>query len=143
MTYSERNTWAQLASTVVVLAVYIPIVVGLASSGAPTGWTWLAPMLVVIGLGILLSIIGSIVWNIAAGIRRGIDTATDERDRHISHIADRVGQAFLVIAALIAIVLCAMQVAPFWIAQVLFAGFAVSALVGGVTSVILYRAGTI
>lgn len=53
----------------------------------------------------------------------------------------RVGQAFMVIAGLGVIVQSALQVDWFWIANTMFAGFALSAFVGGIASVIAYRRG--
>jgi hypothetical protein len=68
---------------------------------------------------------------------------SDQRDRDIAHMGDRVGQAFMVIGGLGAIVLCAVEADGFWIANTLFFGFALSALVGGVARVIAYRRGLV
>lgn len=142
MSYAERNIWVQLIAAVVVFGVYGVLLAGMWRGGPPEGPDWIWAMVWTVGGGIALSIVGSVVWNIAVGIRRGPDTQMDERDREISHISDRVGQAFLVIAGLAALIMCAMTAPYFWIAQVLFAGFAISALVSAITSVILYRTGT-
>jgi len=48
-----------------------------------------------------------------------------------------------VIAGLGAIVLCAVEADGFWIANALFFGFALSALVGGVARVVAYRRGLV
>jgi hypothetical protein len=58
-------------------------------------------------------------------------------------MGSRVGQAFMVIAGLGAIVECALRVDWFWIANTVFFGFALSAMVGGVASVIAYRRGLV
>ncbi|ELA03609.1 hypothetical protein OG1X_0502 [Enterococcus faecalis OG1X] len=52
-------------------------------------------------------------------------------------------QAFIVIAGLGVIALCAVGADVFWIANTMFAGFAVAALVGGVARVIAYRRGLV
>ena len=143
MSYAERENWVRLVATIAMLAVYIPSVVIPAVAHAPTGGDWLWAMVWAIAASSGAVIIGTIVWNLAAGVRRGSDTRADERDTSIEHIAGRVGQAFLVIAAIVAIILCAGMAAPFWIAHTLFLGFAVSALVSTATILVLHRVGTI
>jgi hypothetical protein len=58
-------------------------------------------------------------------------------------MSTRVGQAFLVLAGLGVIVLCAFEADWFWIANVMFFGFALSSIFGGVASVIAYRRGLV
>ena len=53
------------------------------------------------------------------------------------------GQAFMVIAGLGVIVLCAFEADWFWIANTMFFGFALSTFVGGIASVIAYRRGLV
>ena len=65
----------------------------------------------------------------------------DERDRAITQMGDRVGVAFLVIGGVVGIALCAIDAAPFWIANTLYAGFALSSVVGGIARVVAYRRG--
>ena len=67
----------------------------------------------------------------------------DIRDRDISRMGSRVEQSFLVIAGLGVIVLCAARADAFWIANTMFAGFAVSAVVGSVARVVAYRRGLV
>lgn len=136
MPYQERNIWAQLLGTLPALAVYL-----LLAPWNRDDWIWAMVWAVVAGAGV--AIVVSIGWNLAAGVRRGVDTRLDERDTHISHVSERVGQAFLVIAAITAIILCAVQATPFLIAQTLFLGFLVSAVVSAATSAVMYRVGTV
>lgn len=138
MSYAERNIWVQVVAAVAMLAAYIPITF---SQPLTPDREWLWPMLWAIGASIATVIVVSIVWNLAAGVRRGVDTRMDERDAHIAHVSDRVGQAFYVIAGVVAIVLCAVPASPFWIAHTLFFGFAASALIGGIASLVMYRVG--
>lgn len=142
MSYAERSLWVRLLTTVLVFGAYIPIVLVPAIARTPSGMDWLWAMVWAIGTGVGISIVGTILVSIPAGIRRGADTMMDERDTAIAHISGRVGQAFIVIAALAAILMLALEVANFWIAHTLFFGFAVSALVEGLAGVIMYRRGT-
>lgn len=141
MSYAERNTWVQLLGTVLAVTCYVVLVAGMWQGQPPAGPDWIWAMVWSIGGGLTLTIIGSITWNLAAGVKRGPETSMDERDTHIAHIAERTGNGFLVIAGIAAIVLCATSAAHFWIGQVIFAGFAVSSFVSSLTAAILYRVG--
>lgn len=144
MVYEERNTWVGLIVSVVGIAVYVTIVLQQAGGGPIADVVWWPIMLWTIVGSIVASIVGSILWGIIAGMRdpAGVG-ASDERDRDIARMGGRVGQAFLVIAGLGVIVLCALEADVFWIAHTMFFGFALSAFVGGIASVIAYRRGLV
>lgn len=142
MSYAERSIWVRLITTVLVFGAYVPIVLPPAIRSVPSGLDWLWAMIWAIGTGVGLSIVGTIVVSMGAGIRRGPDTMMDERDTTIAHTSGRVGQAFIVIAALASIVMLALEIPNFWIAHTLFFGFSVSALIEGISAVIMYRRGT-
>ena len=142
--YEERNTWAGLIVILLVLPAYVIAVFQQAGGGPLADVDWAPLMLWTIGVGIVASILLSIVWGILAGMREpdGVGRS-DQRDRDISHIGDRVGQAFTAIGGLGAIVLCAVEADTFWIANAVFFGFALSAIVGSVAKVVLYRRGLV
>jgi len=142
MVYEERNTWVGLIVSAIGMAIYVIVVLEQASGGSLTDVVWWPIMLWTIGGSIIASIVLSILWGIFAGMREpdGVGKS-DERDRDIARMGSRVGQAFMVIAGLGVIVLCAFEADWFWIANTMFFGFALSAFVGGVASVIAYRRG--
>lgn len=144
MVYQERNTWSSLVVTLVALTVYVVLVLQQAGSRPLSDVDWAPLMLWTIALSIAAAILVSILWGIVAGMREpeGVGRS-DQRDRDISHLGDRVGQAFMVIGGLGGIVLCAVQADTFWIAHAIFLGFALSAVVGGVARVIAYRRGLV
>ena len=144
MVYEERNIWASLIAGVVGVAVYVILVLQEASGGPLTDVDWVPLMLWTIGGSIVAAIVISIVWGMLAGMKdpEGVGKS-DQRDRDIAHMSTRVGQAFLVIAGLGVIVLCAFEADWFWIANTMFFGFAISSIVGGIASVIAYRRGLI
>lgn len=144
MVYEERNIWASLIVSVIGMAVYTVIVLQQAAGGPIDDVDWVPLMLWTIGLSIVAAIVVSIVWGILAGMRDpdGVGRS-DQRDRDISHMSTRVGQAFLVIAGLAVIIECAFELDWFWIANTMFYGFALSSIVGGVASVIAYRRGLV
>ncbi|WP_245958530.1 hypothetical protein [Microbacterium bovistercoris] len=144
MVYQERVAWAQLIASVITLAGYVVVVLVQADGGDLASVDWLPLMLWTIGAGIVLSILISVVWGIIAGMRdREATTASDIRDRDISRLGGRVEHAFLVIAGLGVIALCGIGAGLFWIANTMFLGFAVSALIGGIARVIAYRRGLV
>lgn len=144
MVYEERNAWTGLVVSVIGIAVYIWAVLQQAAGGPLTDVDWLPLMLWTIGASIAVTIVLSILWGILAGMsdRDGVGKS-DIRDRDISRMGGRVEQAFLVIAGLGVIALCAVGADVFWIANTMFLGFAVSAIIGGVARVIAYRRGLV
>lgn len=144
MVYEERNAWAGLILSPISIAVYVVLVLQQAAGGPLTDVDWFPLMLWVIGTSIVVTIIFSVVWGIIAGAHDpdGVGRS-DIRDRDISRMGGRVEQAFLVIAGLGVIALCAVGADVFWIANTMYAGFAVSALVGGIARVVAYRRGLV
>ena len=71
-------------------------------------------LLWVIGGGVALMTIATVVFSMVGRITRE-ESAPDERDVRISHASERVGTAFLVIAGIVAIVLCAQAASPFFV----------------------------
>ncbi|MEV7632367.1 hypothetical protein AB0N64_08170 [Microbacterium sp. NPDC089318] len=144
MVYQERVAWAQLIASVITITGYVVILLTQSHGRDITAVDWLPPMLWTIGGGIVLSILISVLWGIVAGVRDPHSaTTTDIRDRDISRLGGRVEHSLLVIAGLGVLTLCAVGAELFWVANTMFLGFAVSALVGGVARVIAYRRGLV
>lgn len=142
MSFEERNTWAGLIVAVPGILGYI-VWAAVAAARTPVAeidWAW--PMLGTIAASIVAVIVLTVVWGMIARRRDpDLEYRADVRDREIAGVGDRVGQAFLVLGGLVALVLCALQAPWFWIAHALYAGFALSAVVGGVARLVLYRRG--
>ncbi|MEV8023773.1 hypothetical protein [Microbacterium sp. NPDC080220] len=144
MAREERAAWVGLVVSLIAIAVYAAVVAGRAASTPLPEVDWLGPMLWTIIGGIVVSIVVTIIWGVVAegGSLRG-ENAADERDRAITQMGDRVGVAFLVIGGVVGIALCAIDAAPFWIANTLYAGLALSSVVGGIARVVAYRRGLV
>lgn len=144
MVYEERNAWAGLIVSPIALVVYVVLVLQQAGGGPLTAVDWFPLMLWTIGGGIVATIVISVVWGILAGMKDPDGAGrSDIRDRDIGRMGGRVEQAFVVIAGLGVIALCAVGADVFWIANTMYLGFAVSALIGGVARVIAYRRGLV
>lgn len=144
MVYEERNAWSGLIVSLIVIPAYVIVVLRQAAGRSIESVDWFPLMLWTIGLGIVVTIAVSIVWGLVAHRRDPEGTGrSDIRDRDISRLGGRVEQAFLVIAGLGVIGLCAVGADVFWIANTMFLGFAVSAIVGGIARVIACRRGLV
>ncbi|WP_431278202.1 hypothetical protein [Leifsonia poae] len=139
MSYEEKNAWAFLVISVVGYTVYLVLVlsqVGGATTLAQADYV--APLLWTVGGAIVAGIIAGILVSI--GSPRPQDR-TDLRDKQIRWFGDRVGQSFVVIGALAALVLAMFQTDYFWIANAVYLAFVLSAVVGSVARLTAYRRG--
>jgi len=138
MTYEERTTWAQLLVAVVGTLAYVVIVLGKADGGPLVDVAYQSTMLWVIGLSILASILLSMTVSILSGER---SFRSDQRDKEISAFGTRMGQAWIVIGALAAMLMAMAEWDWFWIANSIYFGFIIGALFEGVAKVVAYRRG--
>lgn len=142
MVYEERNVWSGLIVTVIAMAVYVVVVLRQAGGGPLTGVDWVPIMLWTVGASIAVTIVISILWGIVAGMREpGGVGKSDIRDRDIARMGTRVEQAFLAIAGIGVLILCAVRADWFWIAHTMFFGFAVATIVGSIAWLVAYRRG--
>jgi len=138
MTLEERRSWVYLVVAVVAYGVYLATVLGRAASAPLVDVDYVPAML----LTIASAIVAGIVINIVVGIftpRR--DQAKDVRDRDIGLVGDRIGQSFLVVGGVAALLLAVVEAQYFYIANVLYLCFVLSAVLSSVTKVIVYRRG--
>lgn len=142
MGYAERNTWAQLIGSAGGTAVYLAIVLPQLATTPVSEIDWVWPMIWTIVGAIVVSIVLSILWGIFAGMANPEAGHTaDLRDREIEQLGDRVGQAFMVIGGLVALVLAMVEGPWFWIGNAIFLGFFLSSFLGGLTRIVVYRRG--
>ncbi|MGM1017797.1 MAG: hypothetical protein ACQEW8_09700 [Actinomycetota bacterium] len=144
MVYEERNAWAGLVVSVIAITAYVIVTLQRAGDGDISDVDWLPIMLWTIGLGIVATILASIVWGVFVGASDPDGAGkSDVRDRDISRMGASVEHAFIVIAGFGVIALCAVGADVFWIANTMFLGFAVSTIIGGIARVIAYRRGLV
>ena len=136
MTLLEKRAWTMLVTAAVAYLAYVVVVLRRAD-GDLAAVAYAAPMLWSIGLAIAVNIAVEIVWSAVPGASR----ESDVRDREIGWFGDRVGQAFVVIGAVAAMGLAMAERRPFWIANAVYLGFALSAVVGSLAKVVAYRRG--
>ncbi|MWB98993.1 hypothetical protein [Agromyces seonyuensis] len=138
MSYEEKGTWVFLVVAVAGYAVYLALVLPQLGGIPIADIDYVAPMLWTIGGAIVAAIVLRILVEIFApsDSYRG-----DARDREIERTGDRVGNSFIVIGALGAMVLAWFEADWFWIANAVYAGFVLSALLSSITRLVAYRRG--
>ncbi len=138
MTYDEKNAWAFLVIAIAGYTTYLAVLFGTAA-GAPLTDVDYAPILLwTVGGAIVAGIVAGIVIGLAEP--KGADKR-DQRDREVKAFGDRVGQAFVIIGAVAALLLALVRADWFWIANVVYLMFVLSAVVGSIATLVAYRKG--
>jgi hypothetical protein len=138
MTFTERNVWVFAVVSLAAFLVYVAVILSRAQDVPIEDVDYIAPMLWSIGLAIVASIIGTIVISI---VWRGDADKKDQRDKEIDRIGEYTGQSFLVIGGLAGLILAMVEADWFWIANTLYLGFVLSAMLSSATKIGLYRRG--
>ncbi|WP_157555940.1 hypothetical protein [Nocardia acidivorans] len=136
MPFEEKRTWILGVAPVVSYTIYLVVVLTRARPHGLSQVGYIAPLLWAVGGSILVSIVATIAVAIA-----GRDDRKDQRDREIDRMGTLVGNAFVVLSAVGALVLTMAEAERFWIANVLYLGFTLSAAVGAGAEIIAYRRG--
>ena len=138
MTYEEKGVWSFLAIAVVGYGVYLWLVLPQLATTAIQDIDYATPMLWTIGGAIVAGIVVRILIEIVVPSEQ---RTADQRDREIDRQGERVGNSFVVIGALAAMVLAWFEVDWFWIANAIYLCFVISALLSSVTKLFAYRLG--
>jgi hypothetical protein len=134
--HEEKRAWIMLIVALVVYPVYVVIVLRNAAGGPLVDVPYASTLLWSIGIAIVAHIALDIATSI--GTPRA-ERTKDVRDREIARVGDATGQAFLVIGALAALALALVEADQFWIANVIYLGFVLSAVLGSLTKIAGYR----
>jgi hypothetical protein len=138
MTLEERRSWALLAVAVAAYGVYLTTVLARAASVPLDRVDYVPVLLWSVGVAIVAGILISVALGMVAPKR---EWKKDVRDRDIALAGDRVGQAFLVLGGVAALLLAIVEAPHFYIANVVYLCFVLSSVVGSVTRVVVYRRG--
>lgn len=138
MALEEKRAWIMLMVSVCAYAAYLIAVLGRTGPGALAEEPYAGTLLWSIGAAIAVSI----VLNIAAAILAPAGARTkDQRDREINRAGEHIGQSFVVIGGLAALLLALTEADHFWIANVIYLAFVLSAVLGSVAKIFAYRRG--
>ena len=136
MAHQEKRAWIMLVVTLVVYPAYVVIVLR-GAAGAPLADTaYASTLLWSIGIAVAANVVLDIATSM--GTPRS-EYKADVRDREIARIGDLTGQSLLIIGALAGMGLAMLEVDTFWIANVIYLGFVLSAVVGSATKLAGYH----
>lgn len=134
MSYEERNTWAFIVIAPVGYALYL--VLSFMTGGGPLdAETYVWPMAWAITGGIVAGILTGIVIGMA-GSRR-----VDQRDKEIGWFGSRIGNMMIVLGGVGALILCFMDASQVYVANVLYLGFVLAAILQSAAKLVAYRRG--
>jgi predicted membrane channel-forming protein YqfA (hemolysin III family) len=138
MSVSEKRAWIMVIVTTVAYASYLAIVLGRAGTGSLADVSYAWTLVWTVGGAIIASILLDIISSFFVPQSAA---SKDQRDREINRFGDYIGQSFLIVGAVTALFLAMINVAPFWIANAIYLGFVLSAILGSIAKVIAYRRG--
>jgi len=134
----ERSAWIMLVVSLAAYAIYVALILGQARSIPLQEVPYVPLMLWTIGGAIVASILLNIIASI---ILRDGREKKDQRDREIYRFGEYIGQSFLVIGGVAALVMAMAEFPYFWIANSVYLAFVLSAALASVAKVIGYRRG--
>ena len=138
MSYEEKGQWVYLVANLLTFGAYVWIIAGQAAVTPLTEIDYVRTLLSLIGVAIALSIAGRILVEI---VSRSESYKADVRDRDIGRLGEYVGGILLGVAMLVPFGLALAEADHFWIANAMYAAFALTALVGTAVKLAVYRRG--
>jgi hypothetical protein len=136
MTLDETRAWGRLVAAVAAYGVYVAVVLGRAGGRPLAEVPYAAALLWAIGASIVG---GVVVETLIKTVNPKTPRVRDVRDRQIGRLGDYVGQLFVVLGAGAAMLMAMAGWQRFWIANVIYLFFVLSAAAGNLTKVIVYR----
>ena len=138
MSYEEKGTWVYLVTSAGAYVVYLVIVLGRLLN-TPAAQVSYVPVL----LGTCLaSIVAATVGRTLAETARPSDSRrSDVRDKEIYRFGEYASRWFIIGAAAAALVMAMAKWDYFWIANVIYLGFVLWAVVGSAVKLVAYRRG--
>ena len=138
MSYEEKGSWVYLVVVTGTCAAYVAMVLSRADGGPLTDVAYRSPMLWSMGVAMVLAIIVRILVEM---VRPSETYRKDVRDRDIGRFGEYVAGSVLAIGMLVPFVLTLTAADHFWIANAMYAAFALASLVGAATRGVAYRRG--
>ena len=142
MASEEKSAWIAALVSAGAYSVYLIIILGRAENTALAEVSYVSTMLWIIGASIGALIAAHIVVSIVVSIAAPEDAdKKDQCDKEIRRFGDYIGQIFVGVGAMAALGMAMAELNHFWIANVIYFGFALSTLVGSATKFAAYRWG--
>ena len=138
MSALEKRAWIRLGTAIAAYATYLGFILIRDDGGPLAEVSYVPALLWTIGGAIVASIVLDILVSIASPREAG---RADQRDREIARFGDTVGQSFVVIGGVAALLMALLELPYFWIANAVYLAFVLSAVLGGIARLVAYRRG--
>ena len=138
MAFREKIAWLMAVVTTGVYVAYLATILRRAENIPLTEVPYVATLLWAIGAYVVAAIVAYILVAISAPKDIG---RQDERDREINRRGEYIGQFFVVAGAVAALAMSMAELDHFWIANVIYLAFGLSALLGYFAKIAAYRRG--
>jgi hypothetical protein len=139
MAREELRAWIAAVVALAGYTAYLTIVLARWDGGPLTGTDYVPVLLWTVGASVAAAVVLETAATITA--RRDGTAVKDERDREINRLGEYVGQSFLAVGGITALILAMAEADHFWIANALNLAFVLSALLGSLTKIVSYRWG--
>ncbi|MFV8752146.1 hypothetical protein ACNOYE_16485 [Nannocystaceae bacterium ST9] len=138
MAFEEKRAWIMLVVSIIAYTIYLGVVLGRSGETPLAEVAYVAALLSTIGGAILTSI----ALNVAIALAAPEDAdQKDERDREINRLGEYIGQSFVVIGGVAALIMAMAELDHFWIANAVYLAFVASAILGSTAKIVAYRRG--
>ncbi|MBO4204817.1 hypothetical protein GSF22_02175 [Micromonospora echinofusca] len=138
MAFEEKRAWNMVLVAIGSYLTYVVLVLDRAAGtplvDAPYRGALLGTIVAAIVVSIVLHIAVSVVSPEGAN-------ESDQRDREIHQLGEYIGQSFVIVGAVAALAMALVEWDHFWIANVLYLCFVLSAVVGSTAKIVAYRRG--
>ncbi len=138
MSYEEKGTWVYLVTSAGAYAVYLVIVLGRLVSTPVAQVPYASVLLWTTVASILAATVGRTLVETA---RPSDSRRADVRDKEIHRFGEYSSRWFIVAGAAAAFFMALAKWDYFWIANVIYLGFVLWAVVGSAVKIVAYRRG--
>jgi hypothetical protein len=138
MSYEEKRTWVYLVACAGAYAVYLAIVFERALHTPVAEVPYVSALLWATGASMVASMVGG---TLVETVRPSDSRRSDVRDREIYRFGEYVSRWFVIGGAAAAFGMALAKWDYFWIANVIYLGFVLWAIVGSAVKLVAYRRG--
>lgn len=138
VTHEEKRAWIIAVLALGTYAAYLAVLLVRATDTPVAEVPYASTLLWAVGISIAASIVLSVVVSVGAPKSAN---RRDQRDREIHRFGEYTGQSFVVLGGVAALGMALAEMDQFWIANVLYAGFTLSAILGCAAKIAAYRWG--
>lgn len=138
MSFEEKQQWSYGSVSLISYLVYVVWLLNEAQ-GAPLAQTSYVGIMVTTIVGAI--ILGIVITIVISAISPKEAGKSDQRDKEIKRMGDYIGQSFVIVGAVSGLIFAWLEADYFWIANVIYLCFVLSALLSTTAKLVAYRRG--